>query len=45
MNEATNRLLGYEKDELVKIDLCELIVDEKKRDTYLDTLRAPERSG
>jgi PAS domain S-box-containing protein len=38
MNEATNRLLGYRRDELISLDLCELIVNDKDRERYLDTL-------
>jgi len=39
MNDATNRLLGYNRDELMSIDLCELIVGEKDRERYQGTLK------
>jgi PAS domain S-box-containing protein len=38
MNEATSRLLGYAREELVNMDLCELIMNDKDRDRYLDLL-------
>lgn len=40
MNEATMRLLGYDRSDLLNTDLCELIVDENKRQAYLDILRS-----
>lgn len=39
MNDATSRLLGYAREELIKLDLCELIMNEKDREGYLQTLK------
>lgn len=39
MNDATNKLLGYAKEELMNIDLCELIVNEAARDKYVYMLK------
>lgn len=38
MNDATSRLLGYEREELINMDLCELIMNDKDRDRYLKLL-------
>lgn len=38
MNDATSRLLGYEREELISMDLCELIMNEADKERYLDTL-------
>src|SRR5215213_3267502 len=39
MNDATSRLLGYARKELVNMDLCELIMNEIDRDKYLDAIK------
>jgi PAS domain S-box-containing protein len=38
MNDATSRLLGYAREELINMDLCELIMNDKDRERYLDLL-------
>lgn len=40
MNDATSKLLGYTKQELVSMDLCELIMNEAARDKYLQQLKS-----
>lgn len=40
MNDATSRLLGYTREELVNMDLCELIMNDKDRERYLDFMDA-----
>jgi PAS domain S-box-containing protein len=39
MNDATSKLLGYAREELVNMDLCELIMNEDAREKYLQLLR------
>jgi PAS domain S-box-containing protein len=39
MNEATSRLLGYERHELIKMDMCELFTLEPVREKYLANIR------
>src|ERR1700730_1208041 len=39
MNTATCKLLGYSKEELKKMNLCEMIVNEISRNTYLSMLK------
>ncbi|HEY0679237.1 MAG TPA: PAS domain S-box protein [Chitinophagaceae bacterium] len=38
INEATSRLLGYTREELLEMDLCELITNDSIRDKYRDVL-------
>lgn len=39
MNDATSKLLGYSREELINLDLCELIVNESAREKYLHLLK------
>jgi len=38
-NTATTKLLGYSKEDLLKVSLCDLIVNQNQRDQYLSLLK------